>query len=154
MRTQLPSCHLGRSGCLPLTVVKLGTEGRPLCQSPSHSTIYTCCLRRDQQLSQLPALLLLWNPPLRWWCAQQRPAQAGEHSRLCLRHVMDTLLGHRALCLMRRVCQCTGGVPANPGPPLRSSASAPPRLPRRSTAGHLFLPVTLAQHHLHMLFAA
>ena len=32
---------------------------------------------RDEQSSQLPALLLPWKPPLRCRCAQQRPSQAG-----------------------------------------------------------------------------
>ena len=109
-------------------------EGHPLCQAPSGRTIYTCCVRRDQQLSQLPAPLLTWNPPL---CAQSRPSQAEERSRLCLRDVRDTLPGHRVLPVVQRACRRAqlARLPS-PVPPLRSSASAPPRLPGRSMEGH------------------
>ena len=78
------------------------TEGHPLCQSLHCSTMYACCLQRDQQLSQLLALLLPWNPALRCRCAQRRPSQAEEHSRLCLRPVMDNIPGHRVLVSVQR----------------------------------------------------
>ena len=103
------------------------------------STIHTCCFQRDQRLRLRPALLLTWKPLRRCRCAQVDP-----HRQTCTAAPACRMSGTN--------CQVTGCCPwcgvhvrarmaslQAPAPPLRSSASAPPRLPRRCMEGHLAL---------------
>ena len=58
-----PGTPLRSSVSAPPRLPRRSMQGHPLCQAPSRSTVYTCSLQRDQQLSQLLAVLLTWAPP-------------------------------------------------------------------------------------------
>ena len=95
-----------------------------MCQSPSRSTIYICCLRRDQQLSQLPALLLTWKPLLRCRCTQLRQAQGSTGVSACaMSRTIYQVTGFSLYCGVHVRAQLAPLPPLVP--PLRSSASAP-----------------------------
>ena len=129
-----PPYQVRSASSAPPRLPRRSMEVHPLCQPLSRSTICTCCLQRDHQLSRLPALLLTWNPPLRCRCAQGRPSQAEEHSRPCLRFVRVHLPGHRIVSLVRRARERADGVLLPTlVPPLRSSASPPLGLPQQSS---------------------
>ena len=127
-------------------------EGHPLCQAPSGRLIYTCCVRRDQQLWSAAGTAADLEPPavrpvktLTGRRAQPSvPARRQAHST----RSQGSACGET--CMLTRAI----GVTANSGPPVALISVRP-----TSAAGTVHerppaSPGTLWQDHLHRLCAA